>query len=172
MCKLRDITHCDTNCKMTVTFLDLPAELRNRIYHLTLVCSDPISGHYVRVLKDAELRYDGIKEPAVLQASRQVRSEALPILYGSNTFYIYGELVLRSWMQRLGADRVDMLQTILFNTPAMYDAESVQDGILAVKQDYLEESGVEVPDDVLYLLVWNEDRGTYYSNGLEKVKRC
>jgi hypothetical protein len=57
--------------------LKLPAELRNEIYYLALVETDP----HIITITDA-----GIEEPALLQTSKEVRGEAIQIYYGQNQF--------------------------------------------------------------------------------------
>ena len=59
-------------------FLELPGEIRNRIYRHLLV-QDTL------LVVDEE---DGITEPALLRASSQIRREAITIFYGENTFGI------------------------------------------------------------------------------------
>ncbi|KAK4549718.1 hypothetical protein LTR36_005019 [Oleoguttula mirabilis] len=59
--------------------LELPAELRNEIYRCTLV----EAGGDIRIKKES------FHEPALLYASKQVRSEALPVFYGKNTFDLF-----------------------------------------------------------------------------------
>ncbi|KAK5121388.1 hypothetical protein LTR85_005220 [Meristemomyces frigidus] len=55
------------------SFLDLPAELRNDIYHLSLFCGTIIIGRQYH-------------EPALLTTTLEIRAETLPIFYGVNTF--------------------------------------------------------------------------------------
>lgn len=59
-------------------FLELPAELRNRIYRLTLLSNDRI-----------EIRTPSLQEPGVLAACRQIRTEAESIFHVENRFQIY-----------------------------------------------------------------------------------
>lgn len=66
-----------TGQKSKISFLDLPAELRNHIYKDALVTSKAVD-----LLKDKPY----IKEPALLQINRQIRSEGLPVFYGANRF--------------------------------------------------------------------------------------
>lgn len=70
--------------KTTTTFLDLPRELRDQIYELSLVSDRVVDlRRLVTVLScDAKL---GIA-PALLRASRQIHSEAIEIMYSLNTF--------------------------------------------------------------------------------------
>lgn len=64
--------HATTACSL---FLDLPGELRNRIYRYALVTPE-------RIL----LRGENKKQPALLRVSRQVRKEAIKIYYDENEF--------------------------------------------------------------------------------------
>lgn len=63
----------------------LPPELRNRIYDLTLVENDNITTN-VTPMYDTPSRL--WKPPPILQSCRQLRAEALPVYYGSNTFVV------------------------------------------------------------------------------------
>ena len=153
------------------TFLDLPAELRNRVYHLSLVRSGSISGSCIWIplgpRSGGELRYEGLTEPRLLYTSSQICSEALPIFYGANRFKIYGGMSLRLWMQRLRVEGVGMLRTIYLEMHGHYDARSPQDAhekILAVKKHYLEGHGIEVADGCLPLL--EKDGTDYFTNGV------
>jgi len=62
------------------SFLDLPPELRNRIYHLTLIKDTPIN--IVGALEHTDER----TAFALLQASRQLRNEAISIYHADNIF--------------------------------------------------------------------------------------
>ena len=64
------------------TFTGLPAELRNRIYHLAFVRSQPIR---LKTHVGVTDNNPGI-EPAILRASKQIRNEAIGIFWGCNTF--------------------------------------------------------------------------------------
>ncbi|TVY51887.1 hypothetical protein LCER1_G006602 [Lachnellula cervina] len=67
-----------------LTFLDLPGEIRNQIYRqLLLVPSLSIP----RLLGDPPIY------PSILSTCHKIHSEALPILYGSNTFLAHPNLL-------------------------------------------------------------------------------
>ncbi|KAK4544940.1 hypothetical protein LTR36_003845 [Oleoguttula mirabilis] len=77
------------------SFLDLPAELRNDIYHLALT-------------HDTVTVTDRLIEPALLSTTRQIRRETLPIFYGANTF----EAPYPPFMMDLSADKISMLRAV------------------------------------------------------------
>lgn len=60
---------------MECRLLDLPAELRNDIYRLVVLQTD-----------DIVVSTEGINEPPLLKACKQIRVEALPIYYAENSF--------------------------------------------------------------------------------------
>lgn len=62
-----------SNNEMPFRFLDLPAELRNRIYHLV-------------VYRPWSMRLRHFKPPDITRVSRQLRNEALCIFFDVNTF--------------------------------------------------------------------------------------
>ena len=83
--------------------LDLPAELRNLIYHFAVVNEKPI-----KIIQD-EWRgeAEAPKQPALAMTCKQIRDEVLPVFYGANTF-VYdpaGDIVqscqrvTESWIQ-------------------------------------------------------------------------
>lgn len=73
--------------------MDLPAELRNQIYTFALVCDEWIVIRDERATKGQKSRKTSAvttptwHEPALLQASEQLRQEASRIYYESNRFY-------------------------------------------------------------------------------------
>ena len=74
--------------------LELPAELRNRIYEYALTKKDHIDlYHWRRFCKKwtagrwiGDVYRSYMKEPAFLRTCRQVRNEALPLFYSRNVF--------------------------------------------------------------------------------------
>jgi len=104
----------DAKQHKTITFLDLPPELRNQVYKHALVTADPIeldSGlatsagsqntsacchllrkhnpHYLCTGCQLKLRRSIctlVAEPALTRVSRVLRHETLPIYYGANRF--------------------------------------------------------------------------------------
>lgn len=62
-------------------FLDLPAELRNRIYHLSLIKDGPV------LQQTAPQKAEERAALAILRVNRQIRSEAFGIYYGLNRFH-------------------------------------------------------------------------------------
>lgn len=73
-------------------FLDLPAELRNRIYSLLLEDENPLQLGYEDkqrkhlTLKSSKKTPKAHLHPEILLTCHQINSEATPILYGNNTF--------------------------------------------------------------------------------------
>jgi hypothetical protein len=72
-------------------FLDLPAELRNMIYRILLVCNQPLTP--CRLDPDSILslqrEYATFHCSRISQVSRQLRRETLPIFYSCNTFHFH-----------------------------------------------------------------------------------
>lgn len=62
-----------------LSFLDLPAELRNQIYTHALIQPTPISLPYAYERRP-------FREPALLRTARTIRAEATPLYYGGNVF--------------------------------------------------------------------------------------
>ncbi|KAH9828134.1 hypothetical protein Tdes44962_MAKER09462 [Teratosphaeria destructans] len=78
--------------------MTLPAELRNNIYEFVL-----------RTIRVLHVRDQQFREPALLRVSKEIRSEALPLYYGTNRFSIYLNLGEERNLGRL----VDWLQSIV-----------------------------------------------------------
>lgn len=88
-----------------VSFLDLSAELRNRIYSLALITNEDS----ITLCKDAYVnRVDPPKKhflsPKILASCKQIHQEATPILYGSNSIMIR-QYTYRSHIASIGDSR-------------------------------------------------------------------
>ncbi|KXS99159.1 hypothetical protein AC578_9821 [Pseudocercospora eumusae] len=101
-------------------FLNLPAELRNDIYRLTLTSEEPIH------LMDGKL-LDGPGEPALLAVCKQTRHEATRIWYEENafeyeetstTFGCFEWTLLADWLGKLGRHRCENLQRLVLSYQA------------------------------------------------------
>ncbi|KAK5137726.1 hypothetical protein LTR08_007297 [Meristemomyces frigidus] len=110
--------------------LALAPELRNRIYHYTLLSDAPIDTN----CKDAS------KEPALLATCHQVRKEATGIYYSENTFTAVanssiteaGHDRLRHWLQVAGPMRcalVPKLQVHRGNKPRRFTHRDIDGGV-------------------------------------------
>ena len=80
-----------------LTFFDLPPEIRNAIYELVLCHDEPLrilSSMLNRAETDDILvaMNDGqtprVPSASLLSANRQINSEATPVMYGANTFFM------------------------------------------------------------------------------------
>ncbi|KAL1301477.1 hypothetical protein AAFC00_005725 [Neodothiora populina] len=67
----------------SLTFFDLPAEIRLEIYSQAVPKAHP----YI-IGRDYGHETAQIRFPAILQTSRQLRAEAAPVFYGANTFIV------------------------------------------------------------------------------------
>lgn len=89
--QLRSAYERQDNC---VLFSKLPGELRNKIYQLLLVSDESVTPQQqlLGLSKAMKHMHHGGYKPAagldatLLQTCRAIHHEALPILYGSNTF--------------------------------------------------------------------------------------
>lgn len=128
-CLRRGIPHCGNNlpkllkaadAAWTFRFLDLPAELRNRIYHYSVVNERGL----VRPI-----------QPPITRVCRQLRQEALGIFYARNCFVFTITGALRypdgtpfyaeeedthdqrdvSWMSSIGANNVAMIRSVILD---------------------------------------------------------
>ncbi|KAI4260097.1 MAG: hypothetical protein LQ352_000476 [Teloschistes flavicans] len=92
-----------------LSLLTLPVEIRTMIYHELLVSSQCIRKPHKLVCNKKSIMLDSIKpvrdiDSAVLRVCRSVYNEALPILYGKNTFEFCKPRKLRDF-SHAGLDR-------------------------------------------------------------------
>ncbi|KAF2654391.1 hypothetical protein K491DRAFT_693920 [Lophiostoma macrostomum CBS 122681] len=102
-------------------FMKLPRELRNRVYEEVLVSNNEIAprlcngnGNAVHFHDDNSWAHNSISNTlAITQVSKQLRDEALPIFYGSNTF-VFG-IDLATFFERLSQlNRFHMVRRVTF----------------------------------------------------------
>jgi hypothetical protein len=104
-------------------FLKLPAELRNKIYELALTSEKRVVLKYhfkngrrrVPFRAGAKAKVNGLLNPAILRACRQVCAEALPVLY-NQPFEFMNALSLQTFLEQIGKDAVKSLQTVTILT--------------------------------------------------------
>ncbi|KAK4502305.1 hypothetical protein PRZ48_005730 [Zasmidium cellare] len=114
-----------TTSAKSVTFLDLPGEIRNRIYRLALVFDEPFElvpkaggskrapGRALVACKKQFAKSLGPRK--VLRVNKQVNKEASDIFYGENRFCftaVVGWQVLRGFMATIGKDNAARLRKI------------------------------------------------------------
>lgn len=96
-----------------MSFLDLPAEMRNQIYKYSLLKSD-----YITLLNTKPF----IEEPALLMTSKKVRNEALAIFYGNNTFEIHKIDTFTQFLQLFNPGKQALIRQIhTFGLAMVYD---------------------------------------------------
>ena len=87
---LRMASNSTTACPL----LELPAELRNRIWEQVIVKEGPISLAPASDLADGEELETGA-QPALSRVCRQIREETLPMFYAHNIFRLHPENMRR-----------------------------------------------------------------------------
>ena len=125
-------------------FLELPAELRNRIYDYALPQGQDLmiqarrlkpvqmylrsrqnqsSNDIERYLKDLKDSYEILlDEPALLRVNRQVRNEATAMYYKRTTFIASGQHVLHGWLHHLGPERRDLVHSCVLDVDCWHDS--------------------------------------------------
>ena len=97
--------------------MDLPAEIRDRIYQEALV-QEPML-FLARVPSSTRRFKTACHQPALTKTSKTVREEALPVFYGMNTFYISTldshESIepVADWLQRVRQSRREMMRDFM-----------------------------------------------------------
>ena len=97
-------------------FVDLPAEIRNKIYRYILVHStQPIR------LARAYLR-PSANTLAILFTNRFIYSEAMPVFYSNNAFIITGSRKEHAWLRRMRPEGRNELRNITYEvSPVGYN---------------------------------------------------
>ena len=99
----------DTNTSNQTGFLDLPAELRNRIYELALSPKFVIDPNWL--WEDfSEIHELGL--PGVLQVCQQIRAEAMGIWLGDTTFVFQGRHSISKLLHIIGEKNASQLKRV------------------------------------------------------------
>ena len=142
-----------------VTFLDLPAELRNRIYYLYLVSWIPI---------DTSRRVQR-PEPSLLRVSRTLRFETSPIFYGCNVFESWSYWALLSFIECLGPEKVNMLGAVL---SFHHQPRSLGEARMCIASDnefVLQKLGVKIPDGIHFVQMGFKNDRLGFTNGSDST---
>lgn len=144
--------------------LDLPPELSDYIYGLTLINNDTIGISIERINTRALTKATktgpllGTKmraEPPLLWTCRQIRKTAVPIYYGRNAFASFqGGALLQDWLANLGGTKQQMLKEVHIQQPSPHnyirtDALFIRIWCLSRFERELAERGVMVSSNVL-----------------------
>lgn len=132
-----------------VTFLDLPAELRNRIYHFALVPANRqliLQPHTVQEMKACGL----------LTIGGQIEREATPIYFGGNNFRVMSIKAARRFLKHAGPERRALIRRwelpcYLAQRPARVSRVK---NVLAATRAYLKAGGTgALPADVVFVRI-------------------
>lgn len=122
-------------------FLDLPAELRNRIYGFYLAECGTV------VIKPYEKKTTGY--PPITKVSRQTRSEVLPLFYASATFELsYTSkapplaLHAQQWVSSTVGDKLKQLRCISIRVQ-MEDDQAYSSGYISIQEVRFTAEGVK-----------------------------
>ncbi|KAK1823615.1 hypothetical protein LTR12_002026 [Friedmanniomyces endolithicus] len=147
----------DTGDQKPCRLLDLPPELRNHIYEYLLLggedelpirVTDCVSEE--RWLPPTILQTgseDLWQPPAILQTCQQIRGEATPVYYTTNTFDVFVdsrnlERTICNWLGALGPHTRDKIRTI--HLGLMYDRLDVAETGLEMFDDMVNEADCQV----------------------------
>lgn len=118
---------------MSANFLELPSELRNRVYELCLLHEEPIN-HWIDYNQRQELT------PGLLYANKTVHREASSLLYAQNRFDFATATPedLASFLRTIGDNNANCIRHICVDFPSLRNLEpgnvsleEGSDGILA-----------------------------------------
>ena len=103
---------------MPFRFVDLPAEIRNKIYRYILVHSQPIR-------LDTPFLRPSARSLAILFTNNFIYSEAMPVFYSKNAFIIKGSRKEHAWLRRMRPEGRNELRKITYQvSAARYNHES------------------------------------------------
>lgn len=147
----------DRTNQQAFRMLDLPAELRTRIYELVVIKAPVID---TTITRDHVEIANMLIQPPLCRVCRQVRNESLPIFYGANVFLTicssYGRgLVDLKWLQQLDTEHQRMLR----NLYALYDTSERLTTYLSIAKHRLGIKRFTVDDEWLGKIGY-ESRGT------------
>ena len=146
-------------------FLDLPPELRNRVYEEILVSPHTCKIPSICGVHQSWTWLDPIKEN-ILTLSRQVRAEALSIYYGCNTFEAHIHRTdfafFTGWLTAIGEENRLRLRKVTFT---LQDRWTCADGLIDLVRDLARISGI---DKIVYAIdtdSWTERYGYEIRDG-------
>jgi len=157
----------NTSDQIPCRLLDLPPELRNHIYEYLLLGGEDEAP--VRVT-DCLLEERGLppiilqagseeiwQPPAILQTCQQIRDEATPVYYTTNTFDVFVdsrnlERTICRWLTALGSHIRDKIRTI--HLGLMYDRLDVAETGLEMFDDMLNEVDCQVRQGTISVQVF------------------
>ncbi|KAF1984868.1 hypothetical protein K402DRAFT_119994 [Aulographum hederae CBS 113979] len=140
----------------TINFLDLPGEIRNRIYELVVTSDRPIEplfGSDFSWFNDKSHR--PISELAINGICRQIRKEALPLFFENNRFifdsFPTSNSYYTEWLHSIGPDNNKHLRHISFRmlyvrargSRAGYNRQNISN--LVTDQQYREKAAAKQP---------------------------
>ena len=125
-----------------ISFFSLPREIRDRIYKTVLIVAHPIF-----LFQDAGPRVETFapERPfrwlSLLYTNRQMHSEAVPVLYGMNSFSLVDTTpqqvdLLKNFLTCIGSVNAGLLSSLCVNFPAAESMEG-QPGNVKLRDDSL-----------------------------------
>lgn len=145
----------------------LPPELRNRIYDLVVIESQPIT------ISIRKRRFGTpMRPPALLHNCRQLRAEASPVYYSSNIFIAEeGQRStlgpLETWLRMIGEEARGLVHRIHFNvyflSPSLKDAKHES----RCCEELMAMNSVVVPEGSIYLPYFVRDDEWPWGKGEE-----
>lgn len=128
-------------------FLDLPSEVRNRIYENLLVHHEPVALTTDFRQEDKEFVYTtrlGLA-PRVCRTSKAIAYESLAVLYGKNTFHFTVENIISSVFFSVGLHVYsEFIKTIVVNTFQASFARELEEHVNGSRQSNWQDSRLRI----------------------------
>ncbi|KAF2162713.1 hypothetical protein M409DRAFT_26950 [Zasmidium cellare ATCC 36951] len=95
--------------------LRLPAELRNRIYALTL--NDVVAYRARKTVAYRKVHRVKAKAPGLLLACKQTYTEAVQLFYSQTTFLFDDKKHIHAWARKIGSERTALVKSLRLSSP-------------------------------------------------------
>ena len=159
--------------------LALPAELRNRIYELVVGEANTIN-IYTDKVATKHPRLPGVyrylplppTEPGLAKTCRNTRKEALPIYYGTKSFYFNSRIGLQTWLYLLGNVRRAMVRDVRGFAIQQGQSNPLADSLWTIKdvERELDAAGLSISPNVFRKVTYENGKDVFL-NETELVKR-
>ena len=160
----RAMTRSRRTIQQTSALLNLPPELRDRIYHFALLSEHPITIQpmpSVAALLLTKKRLPPFwqrectsrlpREPSLLQVCVEIREEATPMYYGANIFHSTQRLALKVWLHEIGSWKRKLLKRVhgFCIDPDILGTTALSECLFCIRQvdKDLADEGLAIPKD-------------------------
>ncbi|CAK4030385.1 Hypothetical predicted protein [Lecanosticta acicola] len=103
------------------SFLNLPAELRNEVYRLSLIGDTPIPIRF---------KAPCVPQPSLSMANKQIRTECLSIFYGENVFWTTQAFTVDAWFMHMDGKQLAQVREVRLQPCAQLEPSALIKAIM------------------------------------------